>query len=148
MKIIGSIIIIFSSIFASYFYEKSLKNSIRCVNDLIELIKAIKNKIEYYSLSVDDILNQYTPKSDYIKQVLTGEEATIMYIDESVNKDIKAFFVSLGKGYKKEQLLLCEYTLKSLQDACEKINTEFSKKAKIFRSLSLFLGVSIIIILV
>ena len=44
MKIIGSIIIILSSIFASYFYEKSLKNSIRCVNDLIELIKAIKNK--------------------------------------------------------------------------------------------------------
>ena len=148
MKIIGCFLIIIASIASSYFYENSLKSNIKILEELIIFIKTVKSKIEYYSLSIDEIFSDYTCKNSFLKQLLNGEFTTIIHLNENIQKDIKNFFSSLGKGYKKEQLSLCDYTINSLESTLNNLKSEFIKKAKIFRSLSLFLGVGIVILLV
>ena len=148
MKIIGSLLILFASIVASYLYESSLKRSIEILCELVELIKTTRHKIEYYSLPVEDILKEYDCKNTHLKQMINGDFFTGIHIDVNIQKDIENYFSMLGRGYKKEQLSLCDYTINSLENALNNMKTEFIKKAKVFRSLSLFLGVGVVILLV
>ena len=148
MKILGSFLIIIASIVSSYFYESSLTHSIEILRELVEFIKTTKNKIEYYSLSIDEILKDYTCKNNSSNKIINGDFVTIMHLDVNVQKDIENYFSNLGKGYKKEQLSLCDYTINSLENALNNMKSEFTKKAKVFRSLSLFLGVGVVILLV
>lgn len=149
MKLLGSILIIFASVMSSYFYEKRLKDGIRSSEALCELIRYIKNKIEYFSISIDEILKSYPNDNEFINCIINQRElCNICFLEENTAKDVKAFFAKLGKGYKKEQLALCEYTLKELESVKDKMKKEFSKKAKIFHSLSLFFGIGCVILLV
>ncbi len=149
MKLLGSILIIFASIMSSYFYEQKLKKSIKSTEELCDLINYIKNKIEYFSLAINDILEGYQTDSDFINDLINSKElCDLSLLENTVANDVKSFFVRLGKGFKKEQLALCDYTLKSLEASKDKIKIEFTKKAKVFRSLSLFAGIGCVILLV
>ncbi|MBQ4509552.1 MAG: stage III sporulation protein AB [Clostridia bacterium] len=148
MKIIGSFLIVLASIIASYFYEKSLKSNIKLATELIDLINFIKSKIEYYSLSIDDILDDYYTENEALISFFDNKFDDSLNFDANIKNDINNFFSNIGKGYKKEQLSLCDYTIKSLDTALDKMKTEFTKKAKVFRSLSLFMGVGCVILLV
>ena len=66
----------------------------------------------------------------------------------NIFEEVKDFFIKLGKGFKKEQLAFCEYILKELEDTKSKKKMEFTKKTKVFRSISLFLGIGCVILLV
>lgn len=143
MKLIGSILIIFASVIASYFYEKRLQSYITSTEELYELVLYIKNKIEYFSMPVNEILNSYSRDTGIINKLSEPD-----FLDKSIKGDIESFISNLGKGYKKEQVALCEYTLSVLEASKNKMKMEFTKKAKTFRSLSLFTGIGCVILLV
>lgn len=148
MKIIGSILIILSSVISSYYYEKSIKENIEKLKILIDLINYIKVNIEYFSISIEEILNEYDTKKHWKKSILKDGKFEIKYIDSTLKKEITSFFLSLGKGYKKEQISLCEYTLKNLICVYDNLKKENVKKVKIYRSLSLFFGIGLVILLI
>lgn len=148
MKIIGSILIVLASIFSSYYYEKNHKCDISKIENLIELINYIKSKIEYYSLPIEEILKNYDNKSPWIEMLINRETIDAKNFNENTKNDILNFFFSIGKGYKKEQLSLCEYTIRNLNKELERMKTEFIKKTKIYRSLSLFFGVGLVILII
>ena len=87
MKIAGSLLIILSSVISSYYYEKSIKENTERIKDLIDLINFIKIKIEYFSISVEEILSEYDTKKQWIKSILTDRKFDIKYFDEK-----KVFF--------------------------------------------------------
>lgn len=149
MKLFGSLLIIFASIASSFFYEQSLKNRIKVTEELYDLISYIKTKIEYFSLPINDILKGYQSNSKFMHDLIANKEQCDLYlIENEITNDIKCFFARIGKGFKKDQLALCEYTLKILDKSRDKMKIEFTKKAKIFRSLSLFVGFGVVILLV
>ena len=55
MKIIGSFLIIISSIIASYIYEKQQKEKIESLKNLDKFIIYIKQQIEYFNYPLDII---------------------------------------------------------------------------------------------
>ena len=148
MKIIGSFLIIISSVISSYYYDKTLKDNIKNLGSLINLISRIRTKIEYYSISIDEILKDCKNENSWIDSVIKGEKYNTKFLDKNLINDIENFFMTIGKGYKKEQLSLCDYILKSLTKYLDSMKTEFSKKSKIYRTLSLFFGVGLVILLV
>ena len=149
MKLLGSILIIFASIISSYFYEKKLKEDIKNSEALYDLIRYIKNKIEYFSISVDDILKSYPNDDEFIRDLIyQKEQFNFNFLEKNIANDIKVFFGKLGKGFKREQLSLCDYTLKVLEAERDKMKKEISKKAKAFHALSLFFGIGCVIFLI
>ena len=149
MKILGSVLVIFASIISSYFYEKRLKDDIKNSEALCDFIRYIKSKIEYFSASIDEILSSYPTQNELLKNCIKQRKVcNFSFLESDTENDINIFFAKLGKGFKKEQLALCEYTLRELEKAKEKKENEFAKKSKIFHSLSLFFGIGCVILLV
>jgi len=148
MKLIGSILIICASVYASCFYEKRLKQSISNHRELIAFIKHIQAQIEYFSKPINQIFIEYKSESTFIKELIIQKEKTdFSAFEPGLRKDLIELFSNLGKGYKKEQLSCCEYCLTVLNSNLDTLKTEFSKKCKVYRSLSLFMGVCTVILL-
>lgn len=149
MKLIGSIFIICASIFASFFYEKKQKNLIKCQSELISLVNYIKTQIEYFSKPINEIFNEYNSDNEFIKDVLLyKEKADFSILEQGVKKDVISLFKELGKGFKKEQISLCDYSLKVLNSSLDVLKSDYSKKCKIYRSIALFIGVCAIVLLI
>ena len=149
MKLIGSLLIILASVVSSFFYEKNLKENLKNTVEICELIKYIKSKIEYFSTSINEILQSYETDNCHIKEyVLKKDKFNCSYLDKSVVNQVNDFFDKLGKGYKKEQITLCDYTISLLESSVTNLKENYPKKAKLFRSLSLFFAIGCVIILI
>lgn len=148
MKILGCALIFVSSLLCSYFYEKNIKKKIDTLEELVDLISLIKNKIEYFSEPINKIFLEYNTKNTFIKNLLESKETAITYFDQEIQKQVSRFFSEIGNGYKKEQIALCDYNIQLLNNKLTKIKNEYPNKIKIFRSIALFVGISIIILLV
>ncbi len=149
MKIIGSLLIIFGAIISSFFYEKKLKQEINFMESLYDFVLFTKSKIEYFGKTKKQIISEYTSKTGLLNKILIeGNNCELNFIDDNTKNDILSFFDSIGKGFKKEEIDLCNYTLKIIEASKEKMKSEYTKKAKLFRSLSLFLSLGCVILLV
>jgi glutamate-5-semialdehyde dehydrogenase len=78
----------------------------------------------------------------------TGHLNVSVKITNEEKAQIIDFITSLGKGYKKEQIALCEYNIGFFNVSLDKTKYEAPKKIKVFRSMSLFVGICSIILLV
>ena len=73
MKIFGCLLILISSVSCAYFYEKSLKNKILILGEIIDFIKYAKNQIEYFSTPIDKIFTDFECK--YINETIKSRRA-------------------------------------------------------------------------
>lgn len=147
MKIIGSLLILIATVVASFFYEKGYKDRLSKIKSVIGFISYIRTQIEYFSHPLSEIYNNYQEMNDFLL-TLTKAESNDFGLDKQEFNIIREFFSSLGKGYKKEQISLCDYTIKELNKIYETQERDYPNKIKIFRSMSIFIGVSAIILLV
>ncbi|MBQ8545903.1 MAG: stage III sporulation protein AB [Clostridia bacterium] len=147
MKIAGCILIFISAILCSYYYEKGLKIKISKCEELLSFINYIKSQIDYFSLPISTIYEKYDKKSDFINEIISSENG-IKAIDKENDQQINEFFGNIGKGFKKEQIKLCEYNIDRFSNLLEKLKNDYPNKAKVFRSMSLFFGICAIILLV
>lgn len=149
MKIAGAIFILCASVASSYFYEKREKEKIKKANKLSEFIRYIRAQISYFSLPADKIFKAYKTDDSLIENIISGNLSTLdFFFCKDMSNDIKDFFSSLGNGYKDEQLALCDFTLSKTEDFINKMNKEFPGKVRIFRSMALFTGICVIILLI
>lgn len=149
MKFFGGVFILLASVLCAYYYEKKLKTKISHAQELSSFITYIKCQIEYFSYPINTIFERYEAKSDFINEIIKNPT----YVknegfENSIQNILLDFFASLGKGFKKEQLNLCDYVILSLSDYVQALKKEYPSKVKVFRSMSLFVGISIVILFV
>lgn len=144
MKIVGSLVIILASIVCSFMYEKRLKQQIDCLERFISFVKHIKSKIQYFSLPTNEIFSTYND-FEYINSCISDKFSLLQKNEKSLLDD---FFKKIGAGYKEEELALCEFTCNALTEVLNEFKNKNPSKIKIFRALSLFFGVSVIIFIV
>lgn len=147
MKIIGCGLILIASLVCAFYYEKRIKDKLSRYNELISFISYIKNQIEYFSYPINEIFTKYQDSSPFINSIIDNNLDT-KYLTSEEATQINDFIASLGKGYKKEQIALCEYNISFFNVSLEKTKYEAPKKIKVFRSMSLFVGICSIILLV
>ena len=149
MKTAGAIFILCASVASSYFYEKREKEKIKKANKLAEFIRYIRAQISYFSLPVDMIFKAYKSDDTLTGDIISGKLSSLdSFFDKDTADVIKDFFSSLGNGYKDEQLALCDFTMSAIEDFTDKMNKEFSGKVRVFRSMAIFTGVCLIILLI
>ncbi len=148
MKMIGSVLILLSSILCSFYYEKRLKNRISKCEELISFISYIKSQIEYFSYPIDVIYDKYEQKTEFIMEIISGQTISDKIFDAYTRKNISNFFSQIGKGFKKEQITLCSFLIEELSNQLLKYKSDYPSNVKVFRSMSLFFGISTIILLI
>ncbi len=146
MKIVGSILIILSSITVTFFYEKKLKEQINTLKLFIEFFEHVKNQIEYFSLPLNEIYDKYTSSNSCILDIIHGKR--IECLDEEINNDILNLMSLLGKGLKGEQIKNLEYINICLDKEIKQYEKEYNQKVKVFRAMALFIGCCTVILLV
>lgn len=144
MKIVGSFVIILASIVCSFMYEKRLKQQIDCLERFISFVKHVKSKIQYFSLPTSEIFSSYND-IEYINSCMSDKFSLLSKNEQSLLHD---FFKKLGTGYKAEEIALCDFTCNALAEVVNEFKNKTPSKIKIFRALSLFFGVSVIIFIV
>ena len=149
MKFIGSALIIIASICASFFYEKKLKAEIHSLNEAIDFILYVKTQILYYSKPINEIYKDYNKTSLFLQEILESKEkATLTNFNKESKEKLTSFLSTIGKGFKSEQISLCEDTITYLNEQLTRLEAEYSKKTKAYRSISLFVGVCVVILLI
>lgn len=146
MKIFGGALIILASVFSSYCYEKSLKEKINKLGDVINFLAYIGRQIDYFSSPLKKIFNDYENKTDTVNCLI--ENKTVYGLDGDITLKINSCFSSLGEVYKREQLTVINYTLCEVQEKLKMMENSKSDKIKVFRAISLFVGISFVILLV
>lgn len=144
MKILGGALILLSSVICAYYYEKHLKDKVNKYNELISFISYISNQIEYFSCPLEEIYDKYTKKSPFISSLILKKCS----FDKNVDKLVIDFFQTIGQGFKKEQIKLCSYTINELEGSLSSMKLLLPNKIKVFRSMSLFVGICTIILVV
>lgn len=149
MKFLGGVFILLASVLCAYHYEKRLKTKSLHIQELSSFITYIKSQIEYFSYPINTIFERYEAKSEFINEIIKNPDCLKSEgFDSDIQNTLLNFFSSLGKGYKKEQLSLCDYTISSLSSYVQALKKEYPSKVKVFRSMSLFVGISIVILIV
>lgn len=144
MKFLGGLLILLSSIVCTYYYESHLKDKVNKYNELISFISHISNQIEYFSCPLEQIYEKYTKKTPFISSLIIKKCS----FDKKVDKLVINFFQTIGQGFKKEQLKLCSYTINELESSLSSLKLLLPNKIKVFRSMSLFVGICTIILVV
>lgn len=155
MKTAGSLFLFISSLMMSYRYSDSQKSRLKNLEYLIGLVRYIRTQIDCFMLPVDKIISDYTsddnsqiaselkkssfPKSaENLKNILGIEEYEVIL---NLSK-------SLGRGYRDEQLKLCEICIDSLDSIHEKHKADMQSKIKTYRAFCLLGSVMIIILFI
>lgn len=148
MKIFGAIIILCACVFGSYIYEKKQKNRMQYIAEACDFIKHIKSEIEFFCTPYKKIREEYLKNNSSALLFCDDLHEKENFLEKDEKKILQAFFSSIGKGFKDEEISLCEYTYSSLEKKLEKAKEEYPNKIKVFRSMMLFFGVCVIILLI
>ncbi len=147
MKIIGCGLVLIASIVCAYYYERSIKGKMSKYNEIICFIGYIKNQIEYFSYPLDEIFEKFSSHTELTSALINGNFHSTRLGKEDEGK-LNELFSQLGKSYKNEQITLCEYYIDYFTTSLRKCEGDAPNKIKVFRSMSLFVGICTIILLV
>ncbi|MBO5374222.1 MAG: hypothetical protein J6A54_02080 [Clostridia bacterium] len=149
IKILGSILILCSAVYACAYYERTEKSKLNCLTEVCDFIKHIKAKIEYFSMPLDKIYGSYENHTEITKLLSSSKlDSAKSLLDKEDYKIVDSFFSSLGKGLKSEQLALCSYTTTQIEEIIKKKSTDLPNKIKVFRAIALFCGACAVILLI
>ena len=131
----------------SYYYEKREKNKLMQLSNMRDFILHIRTKIDYFLTPLHIIYSEYT--NPFIKILINDNFNNLdLYFEKDASPLIKEFFSSVGKGLKDEEIALCDYTLSKLELIYENNEKELKNKIKVFRTLAIFGGASVCILMI
>lgn len=146
MKYLGALLILCGCIGISHLYETVEKVKIKNTKEIRDFVSFARNKIDYFLTPVDKLLSEF--KSRLIDDIYNEKEDHKKYLIYESIHFINDFFKNIGNGIKNEQIKLCDFTLKQLDFIIEKTDAEYKNKIRIFRTLTIFGGSCIIILII
>ncbi len=153
MRIIGGSAIILSCALTVSCISSAEKKKIEQIEAFISLIKSIRHHIECYSMPIEkillsskDILLRLGVEKDIssFSQIFSECEITC---GEDFEKILRAFSISLGKGYREDQVKMCDMALSELEEIRKKLIAAYPAKKKTAAALCFAAGGALLIAL-
>ena len=153
LKIIGGGALLISCILTSSYVASVEKSKIDQLEDFILLIKYIRNQIDSYSAPIEKIMREC---KDILLRLDVQEEITdfsqLLLAREIKSGDnckniLHTFADSLGKGYREQEVKLCDVTIAELDTIRKKLTEEYPNKKKTAAALCLAAGGALLIAL-
>lgn len=159
MRIIGALIIGFSVSAYGFFLTSNLIRINKQIEKIIEIIGAIRVKMQYKSTVLPDIIKELSRVEDFKFLFLPFEgkieryfykicfENKTLLIEESEKKELYNFFNQLGKTDLENQLILFENYSEIFKKISVSVAQKNKSKIKIYPSLSVLLGLLIVLLM-
>ena len=145
-----------SGICGAYFLNRGAKDGLRQTEALISFVRFLRSQIECFSLSVPRTLERCP------KEILSGcgysgegkprsiseliEECRIA--DGASKRHMERLCSDIGKGYRKEQLALCDYCISLLEERRAQLAGQLPLRIKMNSALSIAGAAAIVILLI
>ena len=156
MKIIGVLIIIFSSLVIAFELSVRVDKVARNVSSLRALLEYTKNMIECYSLPASEILRRSdehllldcgyrknSPARDFYELICNSD------IPDAEAKDIlSAFARDFGKSYRADELSRCALYLDKIRSREQKLIKESAKKKRLIFTVAICSSLAVVILIV
>lgn len=147
MKYIGALLIMCGCVALSYFYGKKEKNKISDLLRMRDFILYVKTRIDLFLTPKERLFCEYD--DPFIKSLYESSFKDLrLYFDKNDCEYLNEFFYTLGKGMKDEELALCEYTVLQLNKSIDKAEADIKNKIKVFRTIAIFGGASLVILII
>ena len=156
MKIIGILIIIFSSVMIASILAEKTDSTLRAVIALRAILEHTKSMIDCYSLSVSEILCRVDSSlfSDcgYLKDMPPRDFESFIRnskIDDSEACEIFSSFADgFGKSYRQDELSRCSIYLEKMRSREQKVIKESAKKKKVIFTVVISASLTVIILVI
>lgn len=157
IKLLGSAFLLFSSICYGEMHIRSDRLKTRDIEAVIDIIKYISEKIEYFSAPLPEIFLQYSNdhfektgvleeiRRSGIKFLCTDNKLSISQEDRDL---LSKFASELGKSYVDEELALCRYTYEKLKESEAKLRETQKSREKLYRTIPPMVVLSLILIII
>ena len=156
MRIIGVIIIIFSSLAISRSFAAKIDVSVRSATGVRTLLERTKAMIECYSLSASEILRR-VERSALIdcgyqainppKSFLELSEGACIG-DAETRELLSAFAKDFGRGYRADELSRCSLYLERMRAREQKLIKESAKKKRVIFTVAICSSLAAIILVI
>ncbi|MBE6577519.1 MAG: hypothetical protein E7653_05220 [Ruminococcaceae bacterium] len=156
LKVVGVLIVAISGIVASYTLNAAARRSLEQTEGFIALIRRLRSDIECFAMPLPSALAR-CPAEVYVKcgyvaqdaprSVLSFVEACAVSDAESC-KAMRAFARSIGRGYREEQLAICDYYTDMLEERRQRLYEQLPNKTKRNSAMCLCGALAVVILLI
>ena len=156
IRIFGILILLLSAVRYSFVMVKREKQKIAQLEDICALVLYVQRNIEGFMTPVNEIVQSFEEYSEsFSDYMVLAKNHGLNYALEhypmlqkaEIMKVFANFTKKIGRGYKEEELSLCQYTYTLLTEALSKEKDDFSKKTKMYKTLPIMSAISLALIL-
>lgn len=156
MKIIGALIIFFSSFMIAAGIVEKIDVTQRSVSALRGILEHTKNMIECYSLPAGEILKRIDSSllsdcgcfEEKIPRDFSELAERAKIEDGEACEIFSAFSKDFGKSYRQDEILRCSLYLEKMRAREQKLTKEYAKKKKVIFTVALCSALAVIILII
>ena len=154
LRVLGAVIIAISGFGAAYVLNVGVREGITEVQSVISLIRFLRSEIECFSMPVPRALSRCP------KEILVGcgytdscPPASIYSLTEhlsngAVQTQLVRFCEEIGKGYREEQLSLCDYYISVFEEQRRELAQQLPMRKKVNLTLCISSALAVVILLI
>ena len=156
LRMIGALAVVTSGVYAACIFNSGTRQVLRQTEAFISLLRFIRSQIECFALPLPQALGRCPAEIlkgcgyDRAEKPSSGEHlmAGCCIEDTSVRRSMERFFSEIGRGYREEQLNLCDYCISSLEERRAHMASQLPMKIKVNSALSIVGAVAVVILLI
>ena len=154
-RIVGAILVAVSGFLGAYILNSRAKSAIAQIDGLIMLVRHIKNEIECFCVPIPTAFARCSCEI-YERCGLRGEGAptdadsffaACAITDSQAKEQMRRFWGSLGRGYRDEQVSLCDLCVSALEARRRELVSQLPSKIKVNSSLCVCSSLLVVILL-
>ena len=156
MRIIGAIIIFFSSLMIAYTLSSKIDRDIKAASALRTVLERTRAMIECYSLSASEIL-QRIDDTVFADCGISNGRSIRSFLDLAENINIAdnemrdlmlSFAKDFGKSYRADELSRCTLYLEKIRTREQKMIKESAKKKKVIFTVAICASLAAVILMI
>jgi len=161
IKYAGLIIIFLCAVYYGILLGERYKTHLQVIGEFITLIKFMKSRIEYFRTPFYEIFSIYAEKEQSILKnigfIKSARENCFnaavkkykksLYLNDSEYNILCVFGKELGRSGSEDQINNCDFCISQLTHIYETAESSLKKEVKLASSLSISVGLMIVIIL-
>lgn len=156
LKIVGAVIVAVCGIVGTYTLNSSAKRSLEQIEGFISLVRHIRSQIECFSMPLptalercsDEVLAKCGYKGAKTVKSISELLESCSEEDAESGKLMREFAASIGRGYRTEQLTLCDYYIGLLETRRKRVCEQLPSRLKRNSAVCLCGALAVVILLI
>ena len=156
LRLIGAAAVVLSGISAACLFNSGTKQTLKQTESFISLLRFLRSQIECFSLPLPSALSRCPTEilrgCGYCESESPSSARQLMegccIYDDRVRRSMERFFAEVGRGYREEQLSLCDYCISQVEERRANLTSQLPVKMKVNSALSLAGAAAVVVLLI